>query len=325
MLLLTRRDVARLMPFGDYVVAVADAFRRHAAGDCAMPAPVHIPGHDGGFHVKAAGLALGRNYVAVKINGNFPLNPSRNSLPTIQGAIFLADGADGRPLALMDSIEITINRTAAATALAARHLARPDSTTALICGCGAQGRSQVLALRHALPITHVRAFDLDYAKAAAFAAGIAAELGIAADVVPVLSEAARTSDVIVTCTPARRPILLGGDVASGTFIAAVGADSHDKQELDSKLLVGAKLVVDILEQCATIGELHHALDAGLLAPEAVHAELGEIMAGTKPGRTSRDEITIFDSTGAALQDVVAAAAVFERAVRAGVGYACELN
>jgi alanine dehydrogenase len=141
LLILSRTDIASLMDYGDYVDAVEAAFRAAEAGEAVAPpaSALHVPG--GSFHAKGAAL-LGRDAkVAIKINGNFPGNPSANGLPTVQGVIYLADGADGRPLAVMDSIEVTINRTGAATTLAARHLARPGSAVATICGAGVQGRT----------------------------------------------------------------------------------------------------------------------------------------------------------------------------------------
>jgi alanine dehydrogenase len=324
-LILTRQDIAALMSFSDYVTAVEDAFRLYAQGQALSPGVLDIAAREGAFHIKAAGLQLRRTYVAVKVNGNFSHNASRFGLPTIQGAITLCDGENGYPLAVMDSTEITLQRTGAATAVAAQHLARPDASVATICGCGRQGRIQLIALKHALPIERAYAFDLSEATAGAFAEQMARELGLAVIPAPSLSEATRQSHVIVTCTTARQPLLQREDVAPGTFVAAVGADSHDKQELDPRLLAGNKIVVDILEQCATIGELHHALRQGIVSRAEVHAELGEIVAGKKPGRAARDEVAIFDSTGTALQDVAAAAVIYERAREAGIGYLCNLT
>ncbi len=223
------------------------------------------------------------------------------------------DTSDGRLLALMDSIEITILRTGAATALAARYLAREDSATATICGCGTRGRIQLEAIVKTRPIRRVFAYDSDHAVTSRFAQERSGTLGV--DVRPAddLVAAVRQSDICVTCTPARRAVIGPADVRPGTFIAAVGADSEDKQELAPELLCAARVVVDNLEQCATIGELHHALTLGLVTRESVHAELGELIAGTATGRRSRDEITIFDSTGTAVQDVAPAALVYERA------------
>jgi ornithine cyclodeaminase/alanine dehydrogenase len=224
----------------------------------------------------------------------------------------------------MDSIEITIQRTGAATVLGAKNLARTDSSTVLICGCGNQGRASLAGLCSMLPIERAFAFDANAAVAERFAEQMSTALGI--DVIGVAShsDAARKSDVIVTCTPARSPFLGPDDVSPGTFIAAVGADSHDKQELDSRLLASHKVVVDILEQCATIGELHHALEAGLMKKSDVYAELGEVVTGGKPGRASADEIIILDTTGAAIQDVAAAAAAYERARERGIGTVTKL-
>jgi ornithine cyclodeaminase/alanine dehydrogenase len=323
-LILTRRDIAALMGFSDYVSAVEAAFRRYAEGQALVAELLHIDEPDGAFHIKAAGLSLPRSYVAVKINGNFAQNRRRFGLPTIQGAIILCDGENGAPLAFMDSIEITINRTGAATALAARYLARPDSTVATICGCGAQGRIQLVALKHVLPLERVHAFDTNEAAAREFARQMSAALDIPVHPAAALREAARQSDVIVTCTTSRQPFLGSDDVSPGVFVAAVGADSPDKQELIPQLLVGNTIVVDILEQCAAIGEVHHGIQHGLISRADVYAELGEIISGRKDGRRSPDEITILDTTGTALQDVAAAAAIYERARYTGIGYVCDL-
>src|SRR4030095_3648514 len=154
-----------------------------------------------------------------------------------------------------------------------------------------------------------------------FAGELSDELSIEAQAVRDLAPAVRQSDVCVTCTPSRQFFLKREDGAPGTFIAAVGADDERKQELDPQLFAGQKIVVDLLEQCAAVGDLHHALDQGLITRADVHAELGQVVAGRKPGRTSRNEIIIFDSTGTALQDVVAAALVYEKAEQAGSHFA----
>src|SRR5262249_50233393 len=187
------------------------------------------------------------------------------------------DADDGRPLAVMDSIEVTIRRTAAATAVAARRLARPDARAATICGCGTQGRAQLQALVRVMPLERAFAFDVAAAAARAFAAEMSAELGIAVE--PVASPAAGLAEsrVCVTCTPARKAFLMRDDVRPGTFVAAVGADNHEKQELDPALMAAGLVVTDVTEQCATIGDLHHALEAGAMARDGVHAELAEVV------------------------------------------------
>lgn len=318
-LLLSRADLTDLLTLEDCIAAVEDAFRQYGEGKTLPPKVLGMPSVDGGFHIKAALLGSSSHYFAAKLNGNFPRNRQRFGMPNIQGLILLCDAANGFPLAVMDSIEITILRTGAATAVAARHLARPDSRTATICGCGNQGRVQLRALRTVLPLQHVYAFDLDHAQAARFAGEFSQEPGITVEVVHDLGTAVGKSDVCVTSTPAKKHFLEKDYVVHGTFVAAVGADNEDKQELDPHLLASSKVVADVLEQCVEIGDLHHAISAGLMQASSVHAELGELVAGKKPGRTSPDEITIFDSTGTALQDVAAAAVVYERATKAGRG------
>ena len=224
----------------------------------------------------------------------------------------------------MDLTEITSQRTAAATAVAARYLARPESKTLTICGCGIQGRMSLRALRNLFPLDKVFAHDVDSTKAERFAGDLSAELGISIDAFTRLEEAVPQSDICITCTPSKQFFLRREHVRPGTFIAAVGADNESKQELDPALLADNKLVADLVEQCATIGELHHVLDQRAMRKEQVYAELGEVVAGAKAGRTSSDEIIIFDSTGMALQDVVTAAFVYEKAEREGVGTAIEM-
>jgi alanine dehydrogenase len=270
--------------------------------------------------VKAAGLKLpGRAYFAAKTNANFPGNRERFDLPTIQGIVLLFDAENGVPLAALDSIEITILRTGAATAVAAKRLARSDSRIATVAGCGEQGRVQLAALLQVLPIERVFAYDADPDRARRFAEERSGELSIPVESATDLPAAVRSSDVCVTCTPSRTPLVWNDDVRDGTFLAAVGADSSEKQELDPHILARGKVVVDSLEQCAGIGDLHHAIAAGLLTKTDVHADLADVVDGRRPGRESAEEVTVFDSTGIALEDVAAAAAVYEKALAAGRG------
>ena len=239
--------------------------------------------------------------------------------------IALFDTATGMPLALLDSIEITILRTAAASAIAARHLARADAKTLLICGCGTQGRAHLRALLLVRPLRRVLAHDLDQGKLREFIEDMTAECGIRIDAVTSLAESFPECDIGVTCTPARKPLLAVDDVRPGQFIAAVGADSEGKQELDPRILRKARVVADIAAQAAHLGEMQHALAAKLMTIEDLHAELGQVVAGLRPGRTSDEEIFVFDSTGTALQDVAAAAVVYERALASRRGTEVSLS
>ena len=325
MLILSRREVMELLTLDSCIEAVERAFRLHAEQQTFGPGVLGLPTEDGGFHIKAAGLRGDRNYFAAKTNGNFPNNARRFGLPTIQGTVVLADASNGIPLAVMDSGSITMLRTAAATAVAAKYLARPDSRTATVVGCGVQGEIQLAAIKAVLPLQRALLLDSDHARAEAAAARATAHLGLRAEAAKDLRTALRDSDVCVTCTPSRHAFVMAGDIAAGTFIAAVGADSQGKQEIDPALVASATLVVDVVDQCAEIGELQHALAAGLMTRDQVHAELGDVVAGRRPGRTHRDEITIFDSSGTALQDVAAAIAVYEKARATGRGAEVKLD
>jgi alanine dehydrogenase len=192
-------------------------------------------------------------------------------------------------------------------------------------GCGTQGRAQLRALARVLPLCRAHAFDTDAAAAERFARELSAELSIEVRVVRGLEEAAQQTQVWATCTPTRTPVLRREHVAPGAFVAAVGADNEDKQELDPLVMAASTIVVDVLQQCAAIGDLHHAIASGAVKREDVHAELHEVVVGRKPGRTREDEITVFDSTGTALQDVAAAAAVYQKAVSSGAGLNVQLG
>jgi alanine dehydrogenase len=319
-LILTRSEIAKLMKFSDYVEAVEQAFRLLGSGKILGSGILDLPGDGGMFHVKGSAMPMGENiYVAVKVNGNFPENQSRFGLPTIQGAILLCDGIRGYPLAFLDSIEITINRTGAATALAAKHLARQNSSVVTICGCGNQGRIQLKALKEVLPVSTAFAFDKEKSLGEKFAREMSKELGIRTIAVKNFQEGTQQSDVIVTCTTARKYFLRKDHVQQGAFVAAVGADSHDKQEIDPAFLASSKIVTDVLDQCARIGDLHHAIQANVMTKQNVYAELHEIVCGSKPSRNNEDEIIIFDSTGTAIQDVASAAIAYHRAIAQNAG------
>jgi len=324
LIVLSREDLAALVPFDEYVDAVADAFRMHAQGRAALPPPMHIPCEGGGFHVKAGQLPIGPGYAAFKVNANFPDNRLRYGFPTIQGAILLFDTSTGSPVALLDSIEITIKRTGAATTVAAHYLARPESRVATIFGCGVQGRIQLAALRHALDIRQVFLVDKDAASAESFAAEITRQ-GLDVDVPVKPRKAALASDVIVTCTPAHQPFLEPADVRSGTFIAAIGADNPEKNEIDPALMANARVTTDLTEQCRYMGDLNHAIRAGAMQIGDVHAELGDLVCGKKPGRTAPDEITLFDGSGVGIQDVAASARAYALARKRGAGRFLSLN
>src|SRR5215831_7803164 len=312
-MLFNRSDVQELLSLAECIDAVEKVFYRQGEGKIPPSGILGVRTQTGGLHVKTACLSGAKKYIVAKLNTNFPQNYARFGKPTIQGVIVLYDADNGRLLAVLDSMEITIQRTAAATAIAAKYLARQNSSVATICGCGEQARAQLRALCLILSLRKVYAFDIDSSASLRLAAQLSRELPIDIEAIRSLPGAIRSSDVCVTCTMATEFFVHKEDVAPGTFIAGVGADDAHKQEIDPTLIASAKVIADNLEQICSIGDTHHAIERGLMAKKNVYAELSEIVAGQKPGRTSEDEVIVFDSTGVAIEDAAAATLVFEKA------------
>jgi alanine dehydrogenase len=301
--------------------AVEEAFKLFAEKKTSAPKVLSLHAQNGGLHVKAGIMNLNSNYIVAKMNSNFPGNPQQRNLPTIQGAIAVFNADNGALLSLLDSIEITIIRTGAATGVAAKYLSRTDSKAITICGCGNQGLISIEAISVHRDLTDIFLFDTNPSQAEKLRLQLQRKnSNWNISCVEDLILATKKSDIIVTCTPSKTPILNLNDVSAGTFIAAVGTDNEDKNEIAPELIAASKLVVDLTEQSIAFGDLHHAIEKGFVTKDHVHSELGEIIAGQKRGRENADEIIVFDSTGTALQDVAAAAIVFESAVKKGLGY-----
>src|SRR5262245_62360110 len=218
-LLFNRSDVQELLSLAECIDAVEKVFHRQGEGKIPPSGILGVRTQSGGLHVKTACLGGAKNYIVAKLNTNFPQNDARFGKPTIQGVIVLHDADNGRVLAVLDSMEITIKRTAAATAVAAKYLARKNSSVAVICGCGEQGRAHLRALSLMFPLRKVYAFDSDPNVSQHLAAQLSRESQ--ADIEPVrsLPGAIQRSDIIVTCTPATEFYVCREDVAPGTFIA----------------------------------------------------------------------------------------------------------
>lgn len=314
--------IEALLPVADCIDSLDAAFRE-PAGLKSFVGGVAAP--EGKFHIKAALGAAGRAVFAAKINANFPGNPNTRGLPTIQGVLALFDAADGRVLAIMDSMSITAIRTAAATGLAARYLSRPDASAAAIVGCGAQAPAQLRAVCAVRPIRRVQLFDLDRGAAERLVARIRQSQELDAVAVDTLDAATQGADIIVTSTPSRRPFLRRSHVKPGMFVAAVGADNPDKHEIDPEVLAASLVVVDDLEQCATMGDLHHALVAGVVDRSHVAGTLSDVLADPGSFAWKADRSVVFDSTGIPLEDVAAAARVLERGQQVDSGQAISLR
>lgn len=313
--ILTRSDVESVLTLDDCIEAVEEVFRDLGEGKVGPPQSLGIDLGGGAVHIKAAVTDL---FVA-KVNANLPENPSRYRLPAIQGVILVVDRSSGVPLAILDSTLITTMRTAAASAVAAKYLALSTAMSMTIVGCGEQGRAHLEAMLRVRPIATVFAYDREAETAKRFVSEMATRVSCSLEAIDALDEAIAQSQIVVTCTPARSAILGPDHAHPGLFIAAVGADNPDKQELDPKLLGRLRIVTDVTDQAAAMGELHHALDAGIVTRESVHGELAQVVSGKVPARRNDDESFVFDSTGTALQDAAAAKIAFLRAQERGIG------
>ena len=313
---LTADDIARVLTLADCIAGVEKVFRDYAAGSVAKSESLGVRADGGTFHIKVAQADL----FAAKINANFPGNPAAHGLPTIQGIIVLFDLRRGTPVGILDSALITTWRTAAATAVAAKYLARDHATAAAVIGCGALVCATVEALRLVRPLERVHVWDVNHTARDRCARKLAASTGLEIVTASSLDAAIAEPDMIVTCTPATRPFLEARHGRAGLFIAAVGADNPQKSEISPRLMANASIVTDLTEQAAVMGDLQHAIAAGLLTKNDVHGELGEVICGRVPGRQTDDQMFIFDSTGTALQDVIVASLALDRATTQGLGF-----
>lgn len=304
----------------DAVAAIREAFRADGEGRTAVPAVINlpIPGTRGEFHVKTAWVS-GVPFIAVKVASGFYDNPARG-LPTGSGMMALFDAATGLPAGLLfDNGFLTDIRTGAAGAVAADCLARRDVTTVGVIGSGVQARHQIACLREVRNFRRIAAWSIDRPGLEQYCDEMRAAYGIDAAPCASAEEACRDADILVTVTPSHEPMVRADWMRPGLHITAVGSDTPGKQELDADCLARADIVVvDRLGQCAKFGELSHALAAGLVRQEDVRGQLGEVVAGGKPGRMKEDEITICDLTGVGFQDTAIAALAWARA-RAGAG------
>lgn len=324
LILLSARDLHALLAPQAVIAALHEAYGQLAANRVDQGKSLAFALAGGSAHVKAGLLPGSRSALAAKVNVNLPDNWKLRHLPTIQGALLLADTVSGRPLAVMDSTALTAIRTAATAMLAARFGARQEAKVAAIIGCGVQARYQLDALRVSFPIEEIRVFDIDATRARAFA-NIVAEVGTHAVPAPSASAAVEGADICITCTTSKAPVLTGNLELAGCFVAAMGADNPEKSEIEPALMAKARILVEDIEQCAAGGDLAHALHAGSVSRDRVHADLARLVAGEKTGREKPDELVIFDSCGSGVQDVAAAWAAYQAAQATGIGNRFDLT
>jgi ornithine cyclodeaminase len=319
--ILREGDVRAALDMGSCIDAVDRAFAAYSTGRAELPSVIHldVPEAGGQIHVKAGHLH-GARYYAVKVaSGFYDLDP-----PAIDGMVVVFDARDGSPAAfLLDHGYVTDVRTGAAGGVASRHLAPEHVETVAVVGTGLQARYQLDALALVRPgFAHVRVWGRSHEHATHCVDDLLARPGLPEGchfgVATTVEEAVDGADVVVTCTASEVPLVRAAWLKPGAHVTALGSDGPAKQELDAEILGRADvLVVDSRDQCAQIGELHHALDAEVVLSPDDAAELGEICAGLRPGRTGAAQLTVCDLTGVGVQDVAAANVVMERAAGAG--------
>jgi ornithine cyclodeaminase len=320
--ILTEADLRQIVKLDlDAVACVEGAFRALATLPVAMPPIMRldIPEHRGEVDVKTA-YVPGLDGFAIKVSPGFFDNP-KIGLPSTNGLMVLLSARTGLVEALLlDNGYLTDVRTAAAGAAAAKHLSREDSSVAAIYGAGAQAKLQLEALTLVRPIREARIWARDRAKAEKAAAELGERLGISVRAEKDAANAAAGADILVTTTPSTEPLLMPGFVSAGQHVTAMGSDAEHKNELAPAILKMADLyVADSAKQTRRLGELHHAIAAGLCGADAEVTELGEIVAGRNPGRRSPEDITVADLTGTGAQDTAIATLARDRARAAGAG------
>lgn len=325
-LVLREREIRRLIGPEEARREVREAFVRLARGEVTLPGVIgmDLPAQGGEVHVKGAYLH-GAPFYCIKEAAGFYTNPERG-LPVGSGMMLVFDATTGFLRALLfDNGYLTELRTGAAGALAADLLARQAVRQVGVVGCGTQARYQLEALLGVRRPERALVYGRSAEKAGAYAREMESRFGIPVVPVETAREAVSGSDLVVTTTPAREPIVRADWVEAGTHITAVGSDGPDKQELEVEVLAKAdKIVADRLDQCLRFGEIHHAVAARAIRAERIHGELGELAAGLKPGRTSEAEITVADLTGVGVQDAAVAGYAVQEAIRGGVGQVIEV-
>jgi alanine dehydrogenase len=307
--LIKRTEIEKVFSMLDYVSAVETAFRLYGGGEAQMPAKVYLSFDQGDLRCMPAFLP------SMKIAGvkNVNVHPLNRGIPAVMATITLVDPDTGFPLAIMDGTHITKMRTGAAGGIGAKYLSREDSKVAGFIGAGVQAWTQLEALLITRPKIHeVLVYDVNQTAMEKFVQNAKAKYNLKAESALSVKDAVIRSEIVVATTPVRVPVVKAEYIRKGTHINAIGADAPGKQELDTDVLKQATIVVDNWEQAAHGGEINVALSKGMIMREDIYGDIGEIVAGKKPGRQSLDQITVFDSTGLAIQDICAAGQIYRK-------------
>jgi alanine dehydrogenase len=314
-LLVNKKEVQNLIDMREVITVVETAFRDWTEGKGEMPSKVYLKVKDGDFRAMPAALpgAAGMKWVNVHTG-----NPAKG-FPTVMAVLIYNDPTTGYPLAIMDATEATAFRTAATSAIASKYLARKDSQTLGIVGAGRQSYYHIIAHQQIFNLKEIRVCDI-FPEATERLIESLKNMPIKKCSIEEVVKA----DIVCTLTPAQHPVVEKKWLVPGTHINAVGADAEGKEELEPAILNEALLVVDDLRQASHAGEINVPVSKGLLKKGQIYAELGEIIAGRKKGRTDNQTITLFDSTGLAIEDIAVAKLLYNKALKTGTGRSVSL-
>jgi alanine dehydrogenase len=314
-LLLDQKTIQTIVDVKGSIRAVENAFRLLGRGKTQMPSKIylHLDKFKGDFRAMPA-YVEGLSGTTLKWVNVHPGN-QRKGLPTVMAMIILSDPKTGYPLCVMDGTHITALRTAAAGGVAARYLARKESKQAAIIGTGVQAKYQLLALQEVLDLEQISVYGVTFQAAQTYIKMMKKITPLHIQPAKTIKECVRDADVIVTTTPSKKPLLKQAWLKPGVHINAIGADAKGKQELEAKIVKQAKVIVDSWEQASHSGEINVPLRQGLLKRSDIYADIGQIVTRKKAGRTNGQEITMFDSTGLAIQDTALASWVYQEALQ----------
>ena len=318
-LVLSRPDLEKLLTMAGVNAAIENAFRSYGLGKWDTPTKIIFPQeeHNGDFGAMPA-YCHDPEYIAIKWGGVHNHNPSRG-LPTTLTQIILSDPATAWPLLIAEGALITQMRTGAAVGIASKYMSRSDSRVLAIIGAGAVGRRAAESICLVRKLTEIRVADAKPENARFFAREMEALLGLPVNLSSSVEQAVRGADIISVATPSRAPFIMAEWIAPGTHINAMGADSPGKQELDPAILLKARIIADSVSQALVYGESQSAVREGLLPKEKILGHIGEVVAGSLPGRLSPEEITVFDGTGLALEDAAVAHMAYKKARKETAG------
>ncbi len=312
------QEVESVLEMREVVENVESAFRYHGLGRVEMPSKLYLyfKKHNGDLRVMPT-YVPDLEQAGVKIVNVHPDNKSKG-LPTVMGTYVLNDPSTGAPLAVMNATYLTDVRTGAAGGIAAKYLARKDSRVLGLIGSGRQAITQLLATSEVFDLEKVLVSSRSFQHCKKFKEYMEDKVNAEIEICKTPEKACK-ADIVATTTPVREPIIKDQWIEEGAHINAIGADAPSKQELDTEILKRAKVVVDSWEQASHSGEINIPISRGEISKDNIYAELGEVVAGKKPSRESDEEVTVFDSTGLAIQDVVTATLVYKKAFDEGRG------